>query len=123
MTFNRNSASRAAFPVGNLHLPGDSPCSSEYPDYYYNTEKKDSLKLSTGEYMAFTHIKEQNPSVTDADMHLLSRLTAQKTQNQPHYNSVLETTMASEQSSALADMKTKRKPKTKMMKLSKEARE
>lgn len=50
MTFNRSSL---ALPA-SLFLPNESPSQSEFPYDYYDNEKKDSLKLSSGEFEAFT---------------------------------------------------------------------
>lgn len=54
LTFNRSSVA-----THNLFVGNQSPKPSEFPDDFYNYEKKDSLKLSTGEYEAFDQIKEQ----------------------------------------------------------------
>jgi hypothetical protein len=53
VTFNRSSEATHNFFGG-----AQSPKTSEYPDDFFNVEKKDSLKLSSGEYEAFDQIKE-----------------------------------------------------------------
>lgn len=50
VTFNRSS--------DNFFAGGQSPKTSEYPDDFFDVEKKDSLKLSSGEFEAFDQIKE-----------------------------------------------------------------
>ena len=54
VTFNRSSETTHNFFGG-----AQSPKASEYPDDFYNVEKKDSLKLSSGEFEAFDQIKEE----------------------------------------------------------------
>lgn len=56
MTFNRSSN---AVPAG-LFLQTESPKLSEFPYDFYDLEKKDSLKLSSGEFEAFTQIKSMS---------------------------------------------------------------
>ena len=58
MTFNRSSLAVPGCPF----LQNESPKQSEFPYDYFDSEKKDSLKLSSGEYEAFTQIKVQNPN-------------------------------------------------------------
>lgn len=52
VTFNRSSTT-----THNLFVANQSPKPSEFPDDFFSSEKKDSLKLSSGEYEAFDQIK------------------------------------------------------------------
>lgn len=77
VTFNRSSAT-----THNLFVAAQSPKPSEYPDDFFSVEKKDSLKLSTGEYEAFDLIKENKHTNTEASQKSAKPEKKRKKRNQ-----------------------------------------